>query len=144
MLFLHCGADRYALPAAAVEEVVPAVPLHRPAGDAHPAFAGVLRYRGAVVPVLALAAAGPPRLGGRIVVVGLPGDPPRRLGLLADGVSELKPLEATGVAFAPPADAAGPDLGALVAVAGGLVRLLDPAALLASLSARPRAIGATA
>ena len=144
MLFLQSGGDHFALPAAAVTEVVPAVPLHRPAGDANPALAGVFRYRGAVVPVLALGTPGAARLSARIAVVEFPGDPPQRLGLLADRVTELKPLAPTGVAFTPHTEAGGPDLGALVAVPGGLVRVLDPAALRASLGPLPRETGATA
>ena len=136
-LFLRSGAERFALPASAVAEVVPAVPLHPAAAD--PALAGLLRYRGGVVPVLALGTAGAAKLSGRIVIVEFPGDPPRRLGLLADSVSDLKPLLATGAAYT---RTEGPELGTLVAVADGLVRLLDPAALLASLT--PTQTGATA
>ena len=139
MLFLQCGAERFALPATAVAEVVPAVPLYRPAAGADPALAGLLRYRGAIVPVLALGVPGEPRLSGRIVVVEAAGDPPRRLGLLADSVSDLKPLGATGATFA---RADGRNLGTLVAVADGLVRLLDPPALFVSLAPTP--IGAIA
>ena len=138
-LFLRSGVERFALPASAVAEVVPAVPLHPPAADS--AQAGLLRYRGGVVPVLAHGTPGGPKLSGRIVIVEFPGDPPRRLGLLADGVSDLKPLLVTGAADTRTGD---PELGTLVAVADGLVRLLDPAALLASLDARPARIGATA
>ena len=134
MLFLQSGAEHFALPAAAVTEVVPAVPLHRPAGDANPALAGVFRYRGAVVPVFALGTPGAERLSARIVVVEFPGDPPQRLGLLADRVSELKPLVWTGLYFTPPTEPGCPNLGMLVAVPGGLVRVLDPAALRASLA----------
>jgi len=141
MLFLQCGAERFALPASAVAEVVPAVPLYRPAASADPALAGLLRYRGAIVPVLALGVPGAPKLSARIVVVEFPGDPPRRLGLLADSVSDLKPLVATGSAFARPG---GPELGTLVAVGDGLVRLLDPDRLLARLTPRLAEIGATA
>jgi len=138
MLFLQSGTARFALPASAVAEVVPAVPLHPPGPGAAPGLAGLLRYRGGVVPVLALGPPGAAKLSGRVVVVEFPGDPPRRLGLLADSVSDLKPLLATGAA-----EFAGDGLGPLVAVADGLVRLLDPAALLASLTP-PRLTGATA
>ena len=138
-LFLRGGAERFALPASAVAEVVPAVPLHPAAADSP--LAGLLRYRGGVVPVLALGTAGGPKLSGRIVVVEFPGDPPRRLGLLADSVSDLKPLLVTGAAYA---GTESLELGTLVAVADGLVRMLDPATLLASLDARPTPIGATA
>jgi chemotaxis-related protein WspB len=128
-LFVRAGAERLAIPAAAVAEVVPAVSLH-PAAGAPPWVAGVFRFRGAIAPVLdlhRLAAGGPcpARLGARIVVVHHAGRGcPRPLGLLAEQVTELKPLAAgPGYAPAPPADA--PDLGPLVADADGMVRLTD-------------------
>ena len=128
-LFVRAGAERLAIPAAAVAEVVPAVPLH-PAAGAPPWVAGVFRFRGAVAPVLdlhRLATGGPcpARLGARIVVVHYPTrDGPRLLGLLSERVTDLKPI-ATGPGYAPAPSADTPDLGPLVADADGMVRLTD-------------------
>src|SRR5688572_10408556 len=59
VLHLRVGDERYALPTASVVEVVPAVPL-RPVPGTPEAVAGLLAYRGQVVPVVDL-----PRLLGR-------------------------------------------------------------------------------
>ena len=132
-LFVRAGAERLAVPAAAVVEVVPAVRLHRPAG-ASAWVAGVLRFRGEVVPVLDLnrLATGEPcpeRLSTRILILETDvAGTRRRLGLLAERVTDLKPLELVGPAYSAP-PAGGPDLGPLAADADGVVRLPDVARL---------------
>ena len=59
VLHLRVGEERYALPSASVVEVVPSVAL-RPVPGTPPEVAGLLAYRGRVVPVVDL-----PRLFGR-------------------------------------------------------------------------------
>jgi chemotaxis-related protein WspB len=129
-LFIHAGGERLAVPAAAVTEVVPGVALH-PLTGGPPWVAGVFRFRGAVTPVLDLhrLATGQPcpvKLSTRIVVLDHPTpDGPRSVGLLAERVSELKPLATTGPAYAAGSAADGPDLGPLLADADGVVRVPD-------------------
>ncbi|MFM8980488.1 MAG: chemotaxis protein CheW [Planctomycetia bacterium] len=55
MLLLHAGGQRYALPSAHVVEVVPSVALRQVPGTP-PEVAGLLHYRGQVVPVVDLCA----------------------------------------------------------------------------------------
>lgn len=132
-LFVRAGAERLAVPAAAVVEVVPAVRLHRPAG-APTRVAGVLRFRGEVTPVLDVhqlttGEPCPERLSTRIVI--LEADTPagrRRLGLLAERVTDLKSLAEIGPAYAGPATG-GPDLGPMAVDADGVVRLTEVARL---------------
>jgi len=135
-LIVHAGAERLAVPALAVVEVVPAVRLH-PAAGAPPGVAGLAQYRGTVVPVVDLhrLATGdecPVRLSTRLVILDAPtGGGLKRLGLLVDRADELRDLPTfdarTGYA-APPADGQA-DLGPLLAVEGGVVRLPDLVAL---------------
>lgn len=66
------ASERYGIPAAAVVEVVPNVPLRAVPGTV-PGVVGVLRFRGALVPVVDLGIlwagrATPPRMSSRIVV----------------------------------------------------------------------------
>ena len=125
-LYLRAGAERLAIPASAVIEVIPSVSLHHPAGLPD-WVAGVLRYRGTVTPDIDLPrlAAGiscEPKLSTRIVLVDYPvGGTMRPLGLLAESVTELGELGTIGPEFAP--TGAGPDLGPMVANAEGVVRL---------------------
>ena len=129
-LFVRAGAERLAVQAAAVLEVVPAVRLHEPAG-APPWVAGVFRFRGVVTPVidlhkLAVGTPCPVRLSTRVVLIEYPTlDGPRPLGLLAERVTDLRPLAVTGPGYAPGSPADGPDLGPLVTDAEGVVRLLS-------------------
>ena len=129
-LFLHTGAERLAIPAAAVVEVVPAVRLH-PLPGGPPWVAGVFRFRGTVTPVVDLhrLATGEPcpmRLNTRIVVVNHTGpDGTKPLGLLSERVSDLRSLATTGQPYAPAVAGGGPELGPLVADAEGMVRLPD-------------------
>lgn len=132
-LFVRAGSERLAVPAAAVVEVVPAVRLHPPA-DGPPWVAGVFRFRGAVTPVIDLPRVTtgipcPLRLSTRVVILGAAGGRP--FGLLAEQVTDLKPLAAVGPAYQTPPAPGRPDLGPLVADADGVVRLPDPARLAA-------------
>jgi chemotaxis signal transduction protein len=129
-LFLQSGVERYALPIASVVEVLPAVTLH-PAPS--PRLAGVFRYRGEVTPVLSLGPVAELRLSTRIIILQatLPGETaPRRVGLLVQNVSELKPILTTGAALPTTASEEAITFGKLLADADGVLRLLDPLSLL--------------
>jgi chemotaxis-related protein WspB len=78
MLFLifELGADRYALPAASIAEVLPVVRITR-VPHAPPGVIGVFNYRGTPVPVidlteLTLGRPAAPRLSTRLIVVSYP------------------------------------------------------------------------
>ena len=129
-LAFHIGDERFALGCADVIEVVPRVQL-RPIPHAPPFVPGMLRYRGAVVPVvdLCLLARGTPcpdRLSSRIVLVRYPGRDgnDRHLGLLAERVTdtiELDPETSVPPGIELPA---APYLGELYSDQGVLVQLL--------------------
>lgn len=117
-----------AVQAASVLEVIPSVQLQRPV-DAPVWVAGVFRFRGVVTPVIDLhhlstGIACPARLSTRIVLIEYPTlDGPRPLGLLAEQVTDLRPLVVTGSKYSPGTPGDGPDLGPMVADAEGVVRL---------------------
>lgn len=105
VLLLHAGGQRYALPSAHVVEVVPAVALRQVPG-APPEVAGLLHYRGQVLPVVDLAlrldvAPPPATFATRIVVCVRPvrageahGAGPRRLlGVRAGDVTRVGVLD---------------------------------------------------
>lgn len=156
VLRVRSGEDRYALDARRVIEVVPAVPL-RPVAGAPTAVAGVLHYRGRVVPVVDLSrylGRGPSRAAysTRIVLLDL-GEAPTRayddredtevLGLIAEHVLELATVDADAEgAWTPPAgdahEALGPVLpGEALHQVVAVEDLLDPA-LIAELVGRAR------
>src|SRR3954469_14575780 len=103
MLFLlfELGADRYALDARQVAEVLPLVTIkHIP--QAPPSVAGIFNYRGTPVPVvdvsqLALGRAAERRLSTRIVLVNHTDDEgkPRLLGLIVERVTQTARHEET-------------------------------------------------
>jgi len=132
MLF-HIGRERYALPLAAVQRVLPAARLKALPGAPH-YVPGLLDLHGEPVPVIDLSRlAGSPsdavRYDTRILLVEVAVlGRLRRLGLKAErvaGVGDLGPLLAEGGV------AAAPWLGALASLEGGMVQLLDPERLLA-------------
>lgn len=134
-LFLRAGAERLAVPAAAVVEVTHSVPLS-PLNSGDDVIAGAFRFRGRVTPVLDLCRLlggqeCPQRLRTRIVVVHGKGGP-RLLGLMAEQVLDLRTLVPDGPPFPPaPGTACRPPLGAIVSDADGFVRLPDVAELVA-------------
>ncbi len=160
VLHFGVGAERYAVPSARVTEVLPRVPL-RPVPGTLPGVAGLLSYRGQVIPVVDLCALfghgpAPARLSTRIAVVdpegasrpygseAEAGRPRRLLGLLAERMLEAGPLdpEAPG-SHAGPVAPALPALGRVTRDARGLVQLVEvrdllPEAVWASLE-RPEA-----
>jgi chemotaxis-related protein WspB len=148
VLHLRVGEERYALPSASVVEVVPAVQLRAVPGTP-PEVAGLLAYRGRVVPVVDLPrlfgrGAAPSRFSTRIAVCDLDGasrpigEGPtqvavrrRLVGVLAERVTRVGELDpdAPGSHAGPRADAL-PALGRVTADEDGLVQLVDVAELL--------------
>ena len=132
MLF-HIGRERYALPLASIEQVLPAARLTALPGAPH-YVPGLLELRGEPVPVIDLSrlAGSPPdavRYDTRILLVEIEVlGRRRRLGLKAErvtGVAELpEPFTGAGVA-------AAPWLGGIANLEPGMVQLLDPGRLLA-------------
>ncbi len=116
-LLVRIGDNRFALDAREVVEVVPRVPLH-PAPPGQPAQAGLLYYRGQVVPVvdlkwLMVGTPCPEQLSTRILLARCPGRTPPLLGIVAEHVTEATRLEA-------------PRAGApLLAGAGGITHPFD-------------------
>lgn len=93
MLLFHLGSDRYALESNAVAEVVPLVELKR-LPHAPDYVAGLLNYRGRIVPVIDLCrlTLGSPcraRMSTRIMLVNYRGAESNQiLGLMAERVTE--------------------------------------------------------
>jgi chemotaxis-related protein WspB len=153
LLTFTAGASRYAVVVARIVELVPRVEL-RPVPHAPAFLAGLLGYRGKVVPVIDLsmlleASPCPDRLSTRIILVdATPGDPGRRhrnqrdpaeigestpsetvtdldiLGLVAERVSDLITVRPEQVS--PPAVQLpqAPYLGAIVRTDDGIVQLI--------------------
>ena len=98
-LYFTVGRERLTVPASFVIEVLPAVELQpaRPNPNGIVVL-GLLRHRGRVVPLVdptGQASVWEPRLSRRIIVVeaSLPGESvPRRIGLSADRVLDLRPI----------------------------------------------------
>jgi len=138
MLFIlfQLGADRYALPAGRVAEVLPLVALKALPG-APAGVAGLIDYRGAAVPVvdlsaLALGRAAAARVSTRVLMVryAAGAGEARLLGVIAERATEtisLRPddFQATGVA----SDGAR-YLGPVAAHPRGLIQRVELEALL--------------
>ncbi len=95
-VLFNLGDRRCGLDSAAVERIVPALPL-RPIPGAPPGVAGTFDYRGAMVPVVdlvRLAAGRParPQLSSRIILArhAPAGGAPRLVGLLAESVNDVR------------------------------------------------------
>ena len=138
MLFLlfQLGADRYALPAHEVSEVLPLVALKEIPG-APRGVAGLMNHRGVAVPVVDLSALalGRPaarRVSTRLVMVHYtaPGDRPRLLGLVAEHATEM--MRRAPEEFRPAGVDPGAQryLGPVVADGRGLIQRVEVAALL--------------
>jgi chemotaxis-related protein WspB len=137
VLVFHIGRERYALPLAGVERVLPVARL-TPLPGAPPYVPGLLDLHGAPVPVVDLSklAGCPPdavRYDTRILLVDVPvAGAVRRLGLKAERVTGVATipdqLPAAGVAVAPWVGAAAPGAAADGA---GMLQLLLPGHLLA-------------
>ena len=131
-LAFRAGNVRFALPAKAVVELLPRTEL-RAVALAPPAVVGLLPFRGTLTPVVDLCRlvhghdCAPVR-SSRIIVLALPGARGERLlGLLAEDVLDLVPLDATVPGLRLPAHRW---LGAHLADQPDLPQLLEPAALL--------------
>lgn len=142
VLHLSVGSERYAVPSACVTEVVPSVPL-RPVPGTPPGLAGLLAYRGRVLPVVDLCAlfghgAAPQRLSTRIAICDSEGasrpygtesasDAPRRLlGLLAEQMLEVSTLDPEAEGSHPGPRARGlPALARVTRDDRGLVQLVE-------------------
>lgn len=132
LLCFDIGADRYAIPAAGVREILPLGPAREVPG-APDYVAGVILYRGRVIPVIDLTAMALGRnarryMSTRIVVVDYRPGRERDvelLGLLAERVTDTVRLE--DEQFKPPAvetdDA--PFLGRIAAPDGRMIQLIE-------------------
>jgi chemotaxis-related protein WspB len=138
MLFLvfELGADRYALDARQVAEVLPLLAVKR-IPQAPPAIQGLFNYRGAPVPAVDLSQLilGRPAarlLSTRIVVVHYPGDNGRThlLGLIVEKATQTARHEPSAFAPFALATADAPYLGPVVVDAHGLLQWVDARALL--------------
>lgn len=129
MLYVVCriGDDAYALPADAVDKVLPFAAL-KPLPGAVRGLAGVLNYQGQPVPVVDLGLLfqgipSPEVFGVRIVLCHAPGLRSGRLGLLAgrvDGVSAI-PEES----FIPAGASADPGLGDVAPSTGSFIQRIE-------------------
>jgi chemotaxis-related protein WspB len=146
LLTFTAGGESYALDAAGIVELVPRVGLRAiPHAPAH--LAGLLGYRGGVVPVIdlgVLLGSSPcaDRLSTRIILVKSPpggqnrGDGPagpdrslHLLGLIAERVIDLVEVEPDRIAPAPVQLARAPYLGAIARTDRGFVPLIHVAGL---------------
>ncbi len=132
MLLLTFGVSgcRYAVDVHRVVEVVPRIPL-RPIPHAPAFVTGLFNHGGAVVPVLDLGQLlsdriSPARLSTRVIVVDYPveGRGTALLGLIAEDVTDLKPIrdEQMSVQSIPPVHA--PYLGPILQVGEELVQMI--------------------
>jgi chemotaxis-related protein WspB len=135
-ILFSIGNDRYALDSSYVVEIVPRVELWQvPKAPAH--VAGVLRYRGQLVPVLDLCwfmhgQPCPARLSTRIVLVRYPGEPglSHILGLMVERVTDtLTAHEVTFTSTGMTTEEA-PYLGDIATDAHGMIHRIRVEALL--------------
>jgi chemotaxis-related protein WspB len=138
MLFLlfQLDADRYALPARDVREVLPLVATKALPG-APVGIVGLANYRGQAVPVLDLAipTLGRPsarRVSTRLLIVNLPGNDGRErlLGLLVEHATEMIAKEPGDFRPLPVATAAARYLGPIAHDPRGMIQRVEVAALL--------------
>lgn len=138
MIFLlfQLGADRYALEARQIVEVLPLVALKTLPG-APRGIAGLLDYRGAAVPVvdlsaLALDAPAALRVSTRLLLVNypLPRGGTRLLGLLAERTTETMKRDPNDFHPVEVANRAAPYLGPVIHDDRGLIQRVEIHALL--------------
>src|SRR4051812_2951425 len=131
MLFLifQIGADRYAIDAKRIIEVLPLLKL-KAVPHAVPGVAGICNFRGALLPVLDLnaMAAGQParrRLSTRIALVQLSSaGQERRVGIILENATETIRCEAADFS-ASPVKANAPYLGEIISDSRGIVQLVQ-------------------
>ena len=134
VLSFAVGSSRYALAAVSLIEVLPLVEL-QPAPALPPEVAGLLNYRGQVVPVIdipqmLLGVPCPPRLSSRTLLTRyvLPDGQERILGLRVERAREVR-----GMADASPAPSGlrtPPWLGQVALEHGAIIQMIQPAGLL--------------
>lgn len=129
MLYVVCryGDDAYALPAGAVDRVLPFAAL-KPLPGAARGLAGVLNYQGQPVPVVDLGllfqdAPVPEVFGARIVLCHVPGLRSGRLGILAERVDGVLALPEES--FVPAGASADPALGDVSPTAGSFIHRIE-------------------
>jgi chemotaxis-related protein WspB len=124
-LLTQIGNVRFAVDARAVVEVVPRVALH-PAPPAAGALAGLLLYRGRIIPVIDLgqALAGAPtpaRLSARILIASCKvAQSPQQVGFIVEQVTEARRL-----AHLQPQGGASDVVGRVISADEGVIHLLD-------------------
>lgn len=130
VLVFHIGADRYALPLAAIRRVLPLMALKAVPGAPDP-VAGLMNLHGDAIPVIDLArlAGGPAaarQTDTRIVLVDYraPGGTVHALGLAAERVQGVQDVADT--ALAPAGVLAAPFLDRVAGDAHGIVQLVEP------------------
>lgn len=150
-ILLKLGDQPYAIQARQVVRIVPMVRL-RTLPHAPPYVAGLLKYRGKVIPVvdlcaLAIGRPSSPRLSSRILLVDYPVLPAQNhlLGLTAEEVTETIDLNEKDLAPSGVMVANSPYLGKVAATAQGIVQVIEigqllPASLKESLF-QPQAVG---
>lgn len=135
LLFFQADEQSYALEISSVEEVVPFVGL-RPLADAPCGVAGLLNYRGSVMPVLDLSAllGGEParnRLSTRMAILRLETDGAcYRLALLVEGATETRAIQPADLRPSGVLNENLPCLGDVFVEGGRVVQLIDPVRLL--------------
>jgi chemotaxis-related protein WspB len=128
----------YAIAVASIVEVVPRVPLRAvPHAPAH--LAGLLRYRGGVVQVVDLGLlmgreACRERLDTRIILADAGPAGGCVIGLVADQVDDVRPVDESRRAVAGIEIGAAPYLGAVFETDEGLLQLIEPDRVLGGLS----------
>lgn len=138
MLFIlfHIGADRYALDARQVAEVLPLLDIKEipqtPAG-----VAGAINYRGEAVPVIDLCAMSLSRpaarkMNTRIILVLYPDSKgaARLLGLIAEKATETIRIESGDFSATGVANDGAPYLGPVASDGHGLIQWVDPEKIL--------------
>lgn len=129
-LTFQIGSQRLALDIRRVHEVVPHVPLQRPAGGPE-WLAGIFVYRGQIVPVMdlhRLTGAGecPSHLSSRIILVSFGAESePQLLGLLAAQVAEIRELQPPAQTLNRWIDPGQPDFGTAIVEDGGILHLVE-------------------
>lgn len=128
VLVFHIGADRYGLPLAAVQRVLPLLEL-KALPLAPDAVAGLMNLHGASVPVIDLCrisggAPAPQQVDTRILLVDYrtPQGEPHALGLLAEKVQGVQDIDAAALAAS--GVSAAPFLGAVAGDAAGIIQLV--------------------
>ncbi len=136
LLVFQSGHERYGLDASYIVEVAPFANLkqvpHAPSG-----MAGLLNYRGTIVPVVDLSvildgAASRARLSTRIVLVDVGGDAAalRILGFLAERVTETVSCREEDLKPAGVTSSQAPYLGKIMLDRQEMIQRIDPAAVL--------------